>query len=57
MTVAVVMDILLFPTLSIYLKSRAPGAKTYPQVIYNNEGLFRDITGYASDWYLDEVFG
>jgi len=32
MAIGVVIDILLFPALSIYLKSRAPGAKTYPQV-------------------------
>ncbi|XP_060577881.1 uncharacterized protein LOC132734992 [Ruditapes philippinarum] len=32
MAIGVVVDILLFPTLSIYLKTRAPGAKTFPQI-------------------------
>jgi len=35
MSVAVIIDILLFPTLSIFLKSHAPGAKTYPQVMHD----------------------
>lgn len=32
MSIGVVVDILLFPTLSLFLKTKAPGAKTFPQV-------------------------
>ena len=32
--IGVVSDILLFPVLSLCLKSRAPGAKTFLQVIH-----------------------
>ncbi|XP_060573870.1 uncharacterized protein LOC132731673 [Ruditapes philippinarum] len=38
MAIGVVVDILLFPTLSIYLKTRAPGAKTFPQIAYARFG-------------------
>ena len=31
-SLAIVIDILLFPALSLQLKTRAPGAKTFPQV-------------------------
>ncbi|KAH3843782.1 uncharacterized protein LOC127878035 [Dreissena polymorpha] len=37
-SIAIVVDILLFPMLSLYLKSRAPGAKTYPQIAYARFG-------------------
>lgn len=30
--IGIVVGILVFPTLSVFIKSRAPGAKTYPQV-------------------------
>ena len=33
-TIAIVIDILLFPCLSLKLKTRAPGAKTFPQVLH-----------------------
>ncbi|XP_053400495.1 uncharacterized protein LOC123558278 [Mercenaria mercenaria] len=41
--VAVVMDILLFPALSLYLKTRAPGAKTFPQIAYARFGKLAHI--------------
>ncbi|XP_053398879.1 uncharacterized protein LOC128556922 [Mercenaria mercenaria] len=38
MAIGIVIDILLFPTLSLYLKTRAPGAKTFPQIAYARFG-------------------
>ncbi|KAL4230109.1 hypothetical protein ACF0H5_010494 [Mactra antiquata] len=38
MAIGIVVDILLFPTLSLYLKTRAPGAKTFPQIAYARFG-------------------
>ncbi|WAQ99316.1 DUR3-like protein, partial [Mya arenaria] len=42
-SIGIIVDILLFPVLSIFLKTRAPGAKTFPQVLtkdVNNEFIF-----------------
>ncbi|KAH3741533.1 hypothetical protein DPMN_048258 [Dreissena polymorpha] len=37
-TVGAVMNIALFPIVSVYLKTRAPGAKTYLQIMYARYG-------------------
>ncbi|XP_069128805.1 uncharacterized protein [Argopecten irradians] len=37
-SIGIVLDILLFPMLSIHLKTRAPGAKTFLQIIYSRFG-------------------
>ncbi|XP_021367074.1 uncharacterized protein LOC110459236 [Mizuhopecten yessoensis] len=37
-SIGIVLDILLFPLLSIHLKTRAPGAKTFLQIIYARFG-------------------
>ncbi|KAK3610644.1 hypothetical protein CHS0354_028024 [Potamilus streckersoni] len=37
-SIAIVIDILLFPILSLHLKTRAPGAKTFTQIVYSRFG-------------------
>lgn len=37
-TMAVVLSMLVFPVLNVHLKTRAPGAKTYPQIAYARFG-------------------
>ncbi|KAL4230108.1 hypothetical protein ACF0H5_010493 [Mactra antiquata] len=38
MSICIVINILLFPALSLHLKTRAPGAKTFPQIAYARFG-------------------
>ncbi|XP_052796658.1 uncharacterized protein LOC128229052 [Mya arenaria] len=38
-SIGIIVDILLFPVLSIFLKTRAPGAKTFPQIAYARFGV------------------
>ncbi|XP_033743421.1 urea-proton symporter DUR3-like [Pecten maximus] len=42
-SIGIVLDILLFPMLSIHLKTRAPGAKTFLQIIYSRFGKVAHI--------------
>nr|ARQ84970.1 DUR3-like urea-proton symporter [Tridacna squamosa] len=43
MSIGIFVDILLFPALSLYLKTRAPGAKTFPQIAYARFGKMAHI--------------